>query len=218
MGATLDALTGGRFILGIGAGYYQDDYRQYGYKYPTPAVRIRQLEEGLQIIKRLWTEDNVTFKGTYFQVENAYCNPKPNPVPPIMVAGIGEQLSIKLVAKYADWWNIPFPTVERYRHKLEVLKRHCMKIGRNPDTLVKTQLQFVSVAETDEKAKILFHNSLYGRRFRGISGSPQTVTRKMKEHIDIGVDYFILWFTPFPNLKNTMMFAEEIMPALRDHF
>jgi len=102
MGATLDAFTGGRFILGMGAGWYADEYRQYGYDYPSAAKRIRQLDEALQIIKLMWTQDDVTFDGRYYKVKNAYCNPKPDPIPPIMVGCWGEKLSMKLVVKHGD--------------------------------------------------------------------------------------------------------------------
>lgn len=216
IGVTLDAFTGGRFVLGIGAGWYQDEYRQYGYEYPSAAVRIRQLEEGLQIIKKLWTEDAVTFKGKYYEVENAYCYPKPDPPPPIMIGCSGEKLSMKLVARYADWWNIQFSSVDTYRHKLDVLKSHCKKIGRDPDEILKTQLQIVAMAETDEEARKIANNSVY-RRWTRIIGSPETVKRKMREHIEVGVDYFMLLFLPFPNPSSSISFAEEIMPELKEN-
>lgn len=216
MGSTLNAFTGGRFVLGIGAGWNENEYRQYGYDFPSAAIRIRQLEEGLQIIKKLWTEDDVTFKGKYFKVENAYCNPKPDPIPPIMVGCSGEKLSMKVVVKYADWWNIPFPSVERYKHKVKVLNSHCRSMGRNPDELLKTQLQFVIMAETDEEAKKKAMKSLY-YGWPVVIGSPETVKRKLREHIKIGVDYFMLGFSPFPDLNSALMFEEDIIPELKEY-
>src|SRR5262245_40592387 len=92
MGATLQTFSGGRFILGIGAGWKEDEYRAFGFDFPPAVVRIKQLEEGVQIIRRMWTKDDPSFKGEYYQIEHAYCRPRPEPPPPIMIGGGGEQL------------------------------------------------------------------------------------------------------------------------------
>jgi alkanesulfonate monooxygenase SsuD/methylene tetrahydromethanopterin reductase-like flavin-dependent oxidoreductase (luciferase family) len=97
MSATLQALTNGRFILGIGAGWKQDEYQAYGYEFPRPKIRIQQLNEAVQIIKKMWTEDIVTFEGTYYHIHEAICEPKPTPIPPILIGGGGEQLNSKLL-------------------------------------------------------------------------------------------------------------------------
>ena len=132
MGATLQLLTGGRFILGIGAGWKEDEYIAYGYEFPSAKVRIEQLEEGVQIIRKMWTETKATFEGKYYRIKNAICSPRPEPIPPIMIGGGGEKLTLKVVAKHADWWNMPNASVEKFKHKLEVLESHCERVGRNP--------------------------------------------------------------------------------------
>jgi alkanesulfonate monooxygenase SsuD/methylene tetrahydromethanopterin reductase-like flavin-dependent oxidoreductase (luciferase family) len=212
MVATLDAWTGGRFILGIGAGWYEEEYRQYGYNFPSSATRIRQLEEGVQIIKRLWVEDGVTFKGKHFRVEDVYCNPKPDPPPPVMIGARGEKLSLKVVARHADWWNIQFIDTDAYEHKLGVLERHCSEVGRDPGEIVKTLLQAVTIAETDEEAENVAGTLPFDYV---LAGSPETVRGKVREFIDVGVEYFILLFWPFPNLEGSTLFAEELISEFK---
>ncbi|NJN83701.1 MAG: LLM class flavin-dependent oxidoreductase [Caldilineaceae bacterium] len=102
MAANLQLLTGGRFIFGIGAGWMDEEYLAYNYEYPRPAVRIAQLEETIQITRALWTESPASFEGKYYRIDNAYCEPKPDPIPPILVGGGGEQLTLRVVAKHAD--------------------------------------------------------------------------------------------------------------------
>ena len=211
MAATLDALTGGRFILGIGAGWYEDEYIQYGYNFPPPAVRIKQLEEGVQIIKRMWTEDSATFEGKYFTIKNAHCNPKPDPPPPIMIGAGGEKLALKVVAQYADWWNLLFVDLSTYEHKLDVLKQHCSRIGRDPDEITKTLGEAVVIADTDEKALKIAKENPFGDVARFV-GTVETVKDKIRAFVDIGVKHFILLFVPFPRLEGPLLFAEEVIP------
>ncbi|HEW94029.1 MAG TPA: LLM class flavin-dependent oxidoreductase, partial [Thermoprotei archaeon] len=94
MTATLQVLSNGRYILGIGAGWKIDEYIAYGYPFPPPRVRIGQLEEAVQIIRRMWTEESVSFRGKYYHIDNAICSPKPKPVPLIMIGGGGEKLML----------------------------------------------------------------------------------------------------------------------------
>ncbi|HEX2979063.1 MAG TPA: LLM class flavin-dependent oxidoreductase, partial [Anaerolineaceae bacterium] len=136
MGASLQALSGGRFVLGIGAGWREEEFHAYGYPFPTSSARIAQLEEAIQIIRLMWTESAPSFQGKYFQIAEAYCPPMPVPPPPIMVGGAGEQLMLPLIARLADWWNIgDMPDLATYRHKRDLLFRNLEKIGRDPATL-----------------------------------------------------------------------------------
>lgn len=215
IGATLDALTGGRFILGIGAGWLEEEYKQYGFDFPPPAVRIKQMEEGVQIIKKMWVEEGVTFRGQYFNVENAYCNPKPDPPPPIMIGAGGERLSLKVVARHADWWNMYYADLDTYKHKLNVLKRHCSRIGRDSDEIVKTLLGIVVIADTEEEAMKIAKKVPRGNRAirQGFVGTPAMVKDKICEFVDVGVEYFILGFMPF-GLDGPILFSEEVIPQL----
>ena len=105
MAATLQFMSNGRYILGIGAGWKEDEYLQYGYPFPPAGVRVEELGEALQIIKQLWREQRATFHGKHYHIEDTQCEPKPNPVPTVMVGGAKPRM-LRLVAHYADWWNV----------------------------------------------------------------------------------------------------------------
>ena len=105
MGATLQHLSSGRFILGYGAGWHEGEYRAFGFDYPSPGVRIDMLEEGVQVIRRLWNDAPANFDGRFYRVEDAHCEPLPDPPPPIMIGGAGERKTLRVVARHADWWN-----------------------------------------------------------------------------------------------------------------
>ena len=218
MGATLQTLTGGRFILGLGAGWKRDEYEAYGYPFPSPAVRIGQLEEGVQIIRRMWTEDGVTFKGRYFRVEGAYCNPKPRPPPPMMIGGGGERLTLRVVARHADWWNLPNVSLQTYKRKLSVLREHCAQQRRDFGAIRKTLASMVAIARTESQARRIASESPFverGREGDYFIGSPGQVRERLNAFVDAGVDYFILRFLDFPSPNGAKLFAEEVIPDLR---
>jgi len=221
MGATLDSLTGGRFILGIGAGWNEREYTQYGYSFPPAAVRISELEEAVQIIRSMWSRDNVTFKGNYFNVKNAHCSPRPDLPPPIMIGGGGERLTLSVVARYADWWNLDWADLSTYKHKLDALKDHCSRLGRDPDDIVKTLLGAVVIADTDKEAqKIAEESRFQGSRytFRSLArfiGTHETVMRQIQAFVDIGVEYFILVFLPVSNKDIPLLFSKEVIAEFR---
>jgi len=214
MGATLNALTEGRFILGIGAGWKEDEYVAYGYEFPSAAVRIRQLEEGVQIIRKMWTEEATSFQGKYFRIKNAYCNPKPVPPPPIMIGGGGERLTLRVVARHADWWNLPNVTLETYKHKLDILRDHCSREGREPEEISKTLGNMVAIAETEEKAQEIAKRSPFKAKENEayFIGTSERVKDQIKAFTDIGVEHFILRFLDFPRLEGTKLFAKKVIP------
>ncbi|MCJ7609087.1 LLM class flavin-dependent oxidoreductase [Candidatus Bathyarchaeota archaeon] len=209
MVATLDELTRGRFVLGIGAGWREQEYKEYGYEYPAPAVRIRQLDEGLQIIRRLWTEDNVTFNGRFFKVSNLTCYPHPKPAPPIMVGG-GGNMTLRVVAKYADWWNFGATSHEEYKRRLGILAEHCDKVKRNFGSIRKTAEAFMAIGRTKEEAK---SRVLTGRQAHFV-GTPDEVVPWLGGFMDLGVDYFEVRFLDEPNTDGARLFAEEVIPRL----
>jgi len=218
MGATLQTLTEGRFILGIGAGWKEDEYRAYGYKFPPPEVRIKQLAEGIQIIKALWNEGSATFKGKYYRIDEAYCYPKPDPIPPIMIGGGGEKLTLKVVARHADWWNIPNVSPQTYQQKLRVLEEHCRREGRDPSKIVRTLANIVAIAKTEEESWNLASKSRFiekGNEKNYIVGNPETITEKLTDYTKLGVEHFILRFVDFPNTDGAKLFAKEVIPTFR---
>jgi alkanesulfonate monooxygenase SsuD/methylene tetrahydromethanopterin reductase-like flavin-dependent oxidoreductase (luciferase family) len=215
MGANLQALSNGRFVMGIGAGWYQPDYDSYGYKFPeVPKVRLDQMEEAIQIIYKMWRESPATFEGKYYSIKNAYCEPSPDPIPPLLIGAGGEKVALKLVAKYADWWNY-CDTVEIYTRKLNVLKSHCEAVGRNFAEIVKTWdgLQ-IAIAETEADAQQVYDKSLF-RRLGAVVGNPFQAAEQLKAFVDVGVTIFFLRFDDFPSLRGIKLFTEEVIPLLR---
>ena len=215
MGANIQQLSNGRFIMGIGAGWYQPDYEAYGYEFSeVPSVRLAQMEEAIQIIYKMWREPPATFEGKYYHVKNAYCSPTPNPVPPLMMGMGGEKIALRMVAKYADWWNY-CDTPDVYAHKLEVLRSHCEAIGRNFADIVKTWdgLQ-VAIGETEEEARRIYEKSIF-RRKEALVGNPDQIAEKLKAYLELGVKIFFLRFDDFPNPAGLKLFTEEVMPRLK---
>ncbi len=137
MGATVDIISHGRLDFGIGAGWNELEHTAYGIPLYEPGERIRRLGEACEVIRRLWTEETVDFEGRYYQLRGARCEPKPvqKPYPPFMIGGSGEQLTLRVVARYADMWNYAGGPVEEFRHKNEVLDGHCAAIGRDPASI-----------------------------------------------------------------------------------
>ena len=129
MAATLQELSGGRYILGLGAGWHEEEYRAFGYDYPRGGVRVRQLEEALEIIRAMWTQSPATFHGQHYRVDGAYCEPRPDPPIPIMVGTNGPR-ALRVVARLADMWSWDGPWDKVYRPPYEILRQHCEEIGR----------------------------------------------------------------------------------------
>jgi len=137
MAATVDVISNGRLDFGIGAGWNELEHTAYGIPLYEPGERIKRMGEACEVFRLLWTETVPDFNGNYYQLKGAYCEPKPvqKPYPPITIGGGGEQLTLRMVAKYADIWNMPGGPVEVFKHKSEVLDGHCAKIGRDPSTI-----------------------------------------------------------------------------------
>ncbi len=211
MAAQLCAFLPGKFVFGIGAGWKEDEYRAYNWPFPKPSVRIKQLEETVEIAKRLWTEDDVTYAGDHYRVEHAYLNPKPNPVPPILIGGSGEQLTLRVVAKHADWWN-GGGTMENYTRKLDVLRGHCEAIGRDFSTIKKTWgCDAIAIAATEQEARRMAAASPFYST-SGLIGTADQVTEQIGQWIDLGVAHFHLRFADFPRTDGIERFLADVLP------
>jgi alkanesulfonate monooxygenase SsuD/methylene tetrahydromethanopterin reductase-like flavin-dependent oxidoreductase (luciferase family) len=220
MFATLSALTGAPLILGIGAGWMESEYRMYGYPYPPPKQRIEELDDAVNIIRRLWTNSPATYQGKHLSIDAAYANPLPAEPPPIVMIGAsGEQLALRVVAKYADWWNATTPTADELAAKRRVLAEHCAKVGRDvDDILVNWQCQCVAIADSEAEAQRLAEASpLHQNGGRGsVIGTPEQVTEKLRAMVAVGVRDFILRFADFPRLEGAQRFAREIAPRIKN--
>jgi alkanesulfonate monooxygenase SsuD/methylene tetrahydromethanopterin reductase-like flavin-dependent oxidoreductase (luciferase family) len=213
MGATLQALTDGRFVLGIGAGWKKDEYLAYGYEFPSPAARIHQLEEAVQIIRQMWRQPKTTFHGRTYHAVDAICEPKPEPMIPLLIGGGGKQLTLKVVAQYADWWNFPGGTLEHYRELLDTLRGHCETVGRDYASIVKTWgCETVAVAPTHEAALSMAQASPFYSADSALVGTPDEVAAQLRGFVDVGVQHFILRFAGFPGTASAKMFVDEVLP------
>jgi alkanesulfonate monooxygenase SsuD/methylene tetrahydromethanopterin reductase-like flavin-dependent oxidoreductase (luciferase family) len=215
MGATLQMLTGGRFLLGLGAGWHEEEYRAYGYDFPTDGVRVAQLEEAVQIIKGLWTQEQTTFTGRYYQVNQAYCEPKPDPIPPIMIGAFRPKM-LRLTARYADEWNVSSTGPNEYRRLVQEFDRACAEVGHDPATVRRSWCGGCAVAPTQAEAAHLTDG-----RWRaddeddfGFVGTPAQVVEQMRPFIDLGLIHFILDCGGFPDLTTLELLISEVLPAL----
>jgi len=224
MAATLDHITGGRLIMGIGAAWFEMEHTAYGIPFQTTAERIHRLDEAAEIIKRLWTEKQVTFEGRYYQLKDAYCEPKPvqQPGPRIMIGGSGEKLMLRVIARRADIWNT-FGSPELFRHKIEVLREHCAAVDRNFDGIEVSWAGAALVTDSrDEKDELLrrfaaaFGITPEQYELGALVGSASEVRDRIAQFIDVGVTHFIpIANAPF-NHESIRRFAEEVIPAFRN--
>lgn len=214
--ATLQNLSNGRFILGIGAGWKEDEYRAYGYEFPPARIRIAQLAEALQICKALWdpSQTEVTYRGQYYQLQAAVCNPKPVLPPPILIGGAGEKLMLRVIAEHADWWNLVGVSSEIYAHKIKVLARHCAAIGRDPASIRRTWAGTVSIAPTRAQAEAIIAAYSLWEGDVPLLGTPQDVRAQIQHYVDLGVDYFMLNFADEPATSGIELFSNEVIPFL----
>jgi alkanesulfonate monooxygenase SsuD/methylene tetrahydromethanopterin reductase-like flavin-dependent oxidoreductase (luciferase family) len=210
MSATLQYLTNGRFILGIGAGWKEDEYTAYGYDFPTAGRRLGELEESLQIINALWREKQATVEGKYYRVVNAYCEPKPEPLPPIVIGGTKPRI-LRLIARYADWWNVSGVSIDNYKLFVQESERACEDVGRDPKTLRRTWFGRCLCAPTEEAVQALNVDHLTADR--AFVGTPEQVIAQMRAFVDLGVDYFMFGNGGFPHLTTLEMLINEVLPA-----
>ena len=211
MAATLQYMSGGRFILGIGAGWKEDEYKAYGYDFPSAGTRVEELDETLQIVKALWRDERATFKGKHYRVEEAWCEPKPNPLPTIMVGGSKPKM-LRLVARHADWWNVSWTGIKDYREQVAELERACEEEGRDPATLRRTWFGGCACGRTEEAAK-----ELTAGRFTtetAFLGTPAQIIDQLAPFIELGVDYFMLGSAGFPDLTTLELLVNEVLPVL----
>lgn len=220
MGATLQFMSHGRFILGIGAGWHREEYLAYGYDFPPASTRVEELDEALQIIKAMWSQERATFEGKHYRVEGACCEPKPDPLPTIMVGAFKPKM-LRLTARHADWWNVSSTGIEEYRDYLQEFERACKEIGRDPRTVRRTWGGGCVCAPTEQGVKELAAGRLQlGADFgyqagEDFVGTPQQIIEQMQPFIELGVDYFMLDCGGFPKLTTVEMLVNEVLPALR---
>jgi F420-dependent oxidoreductase-like protein len=209
--ATIDNFSGGRVTLGLGAGWHQGEFDAYGIPFPPAPVRLRQLEEQLECIRALFTEEVVDFDGEFYRLRAARCVPKPDQRRlPIWVGGQGERVTLKLVARHADGWNVPFVSVDTFRHKIGVLEAHCADAGRDAADI--TRSLNLALAWRDEDLRAQFGNTAEFVRGSVLTGSTQEVVDRIGEYADAGADQInVAMRAPF-DVAGLERFASEVLP------
>jgi F420-dependent oxidoreductase-like protein len=211
--ATIDQLSGGRVTLGLGAGWHQGEYAAYGMPFPAAGVRLRQLDEAIQCVRLLLTEDVASFEGEFFRLDEARCDPKPVQARlPLWIGGGGEKVTLRIAARHADGWNVPFVPPDAYRHKVQVLDDHCEAVGRDPAEITRSVNLTLAWSEDDLRAQ--FGGMTDWVRPSALTGSTQQVVDRIGEYGDAGAEWVNLALrAPFdPDALD--LFAAEVLPAL----
>jgi alkanesulfonate monooxygenase SsuD/methylene tetrahydromethanopterin reductase-like flavin-dependent oxidoreductase (luciferase family) len=215
--STLDVISNGRLILGYGAGanLFTDEYEAYGYPFPKPNIRIKQMREGIIIIKKLWTEEKASFKGDFYNVKDAICEPKPvqKPHPPIIVGGEGESI-MKTTAELADGWNCRALPIEEYKRRVDILTKYCDEYGRRIEDLELTWGGQAVFGEDREqvKRKIERYMSKYPMLASWIQGhllgggcTFDECIGVLQRYVDLGCRHFIFSGLTFSEEKEAFM-------------
>lgn len=213
MASTLDVLSHGRLNFGIGAGWYEHEYKAYGYPFPDAPERLRQLREALQIIHAMWTEEEAYFEGKYYQVRGAINQPKGVQTPhiPILIGGGGEKVTLKLVAQYGDACNVGGDQ-KTVAHKLAILKQHCENLGRDYESIHRTISTYCSIADSDEEAMALIpEGKRAGLNDLALVGSPETIRQRLAELEALGIQEVIIDFPSATDLTPLYRLAKEFI-------
>lgn len=218
MTTTLDVISGGRAWHGIGAAWFEGEHQAYGFDFPALKHRFEMLEEHLQIARAMFTQDQPSFHGSYFRIEEPYNNPRPiRGDIPIVIGGGGERKTLRLVAQYADACNV-FGGPDQLRHKLNVLEEHCEAVGRDPSEITKTCLGVVVIASTDEEAQKQLgrlRDAGYPeeRLQMALAGDPDTVGERAQALADAGAEGFGLSM-PFVHDLEAVELAGQTLTAV----
>ena len=223
MGATLDVISGGRLELGIGVGWHEPEFIQFGIPFRTFKERFEMLEEGIEVIKRLWTQDKASFSGKHYNLKDAVMEPKPiqKPYPPIWIGGVGKQHTLKLVARVADYWNCSQGYEDAVlKDCLKTLEGHCKAIGRDYSTIVKTKFIYVLISEDEDEVEreieaVRGERSAEEFRDLHIVGAPEDCVEKIESYRELGIDYMIFTFMDTPSSKGLELFGKTVMPEVK---
>jgi F420-dependent oxidoreductase-like protein len=231
--ATADIISGGRIQMGIGGGWYEHEWRAYGYGFPSAGVRLGRLDEGVQIMRDAWRDGKVSFDGKHYQVDGAIVAPKPLQQSgiPFWIAGGGEKVTLRIAAKYAQYTNFTSEP-ESFRHKSDVLAQHCREVGTDYDAIVRSanfnavigeseadvkervaRLRERQVAKANEAAVDGMLNMVTSPD--SASGTPEQVTEKLQRMRDLGCEYAILYFPEAAYDRSGIeLFEQKVIPAL----
>ncbi|MGZ4797065.1 MAG: TIGR03560 family F420-dependent LLM class oxidoreductase [Acidimicrobiia bacterium] len=221
--ACVDVFSGGRLILGLGAGWYQREYQAYDYEFRPAGERLRILDEIVQVVPRLWAEETVDFDGEFVHFDGAFCDPKPvrAPRPPIWIGGGGEKVTLRIAAQHAEATNWQVG-LDAFVHKSEILAGHCADVGRDFDAIVRTHGPDCRLFDTEADLQRWLDapdgGNLWGRGPHddyvrdNLVGTVDQVTEKVQGFVDAGCSEFVLWFRDFPSSESLERFTAEVAP------
>jgi alkanesulfonate monooxygenase SsuD/methylene tetrahydromethanopterin reductase-like flavin-dependent oxidoreductase (luciferase family) len=223
--ATVDVVSGGRLIFGLGAGWYKREYEAYGYPFLAPRERLQVLEETLVVIKRLWVEETVTVDGEHLHFDGAYCDPKPlQQLPEIWVGGGGEKVTLRIAAEHADKTNWQVG-LDDFVHKSKVLREHCDRLGRDFASIVRTHGPDCRLFDSDKDLQAWLQTPEGGDLWdpgddddtyvrENFIGTVDQVVEQVQAYVDAGCGEFVLWFRDFPESESLERFAKEVIPRI----
>ncbi|HEX8030752.1 MAG TPA: LLM class F420-dependent oxidoreductase, partial [Vicinamibacterales bacterium] len=231
--ATTDIISGGRVQMGIGGGWYEHEWRAYGYGFPSAGVRLARLDEGVQIMRAAWRDGVVSFDGKHYQVDGAIVQPKPLQTGgiPLWIAGGGEKVTLRIAAKYAQYTNFTSEP-DGFAHKSEVLQQHCREVGTDYDGIVRSANFNVVIgdSEADVAARIarirerqvaVAHEAAVDAMVKNLTspdsacGTTEQVISKLQKIKDLGCEYAILYFPEAAYDRSSIeAFEREVIPAL----
>jgi alkanesulfonate monooxygenase SsuD/methylene tetrahydromethanopterin reductase-like flavin-dependent oxidoreductase (luciferase family) len=212
--ASLQALTGGRFILGYGAGWLEEEYRAYGYEFPSTKERIEQLDEAIRLMKVLWTQQPATFEGRWYRLDGALCNPSPDPPIPILVAGGGERYLLRVVAEHADWWLSYGHRPEVLRRKIDVLRDHCRAVGRDPAS-IRMATPLTIYLDRDRARARRWAGDATEAEQPAFAGDPAELVDRIQELAELGFHEVQLRFAGLFDTSDIELFADAVLPLFR---
>ena len=223
--ATVDNIAGGRIIPGLGGGWMAREFTDFNMPFLSTPERLRQLRETVQLLRKMWDPEQqaVTFDGKYVKATNVYCEPKPARRPPLLIGGSGEQVTMKIAARYADIWNNLAGHQARLEHKVQVLRDHCKAVGRDFSEIVVSQQCLVTLAPSEAEAEPMAQRSkqLFGGHMGdptgplALTGTAATVKAQIQKHVDLGCTMFVMEFFGRDTRESARLFAETVMPAFR---
>ena len=241
MTACLDVFSRGRFELGYGAGWADQDYDAYGYPFPKTRVRMEMMEEGIQIIRKMWTEESPTFNGKHYSIKDAFCSPKPiqKPHPPIMIGGMGKKFTLRVVAKYADTSNFVVGNIQNVKILLDVLKQHCEDVSRKYNDIRKSLYLTTVIGKTDKDVEDIIKRNYgsidyfkseslggdenleetqkdnFNGHLNGLVGTPDKIIQKLEELAKLDVSFIINIFPEKDKIESLTLFRDEVLPAFK---
>ena len=221
--ATIDQISNGRTIVGLGAGWFATEFEAHGLPFPPVGERLRALDETCEVLKRMWTEERVTFEGRHVTVRDVMCEPKPVRRPPILIGGGGERVLLRIAARHADIWNNLAVSQGELPRKIEALKARCAEVGRDFDAIEVSQQCLVVIAETEDAARAALERAgrIYGGHMgagleaHGIWGTPAQVVERIRRHTALGCTLFVMEFFGRDTREPARLFAEHVIPAFR---